>query len=643
MKNDPLLQPIQLGSLTLPNRVVMTTVKLGYGTDRGEVTERHIAFYVRRATNGPGLMTTEPLYVSRGGRELPTQLGIHSDELTEGLHRLADAVHLAGGRIMAHLNHAGRAVNPKLVSPGDRVSASDVPCPANSVAPRSLMQSEIAGVVSDFASAARRAREAGFDAVEIPFSHGYLIHQFLSPHTNLRSDEYGGTLDNRLRFGREVMEAVRSALGDTIPLVIRMNAMDYVEGGLTIDDALQLAPMLESLGASALSITSGTMCESVPFCLYPTGTPQANLLPMAARIRAQVTVPVIVAGRIRTPETARRALEAGQTDLVGLARPLLADPDWVQKCEASDEDAILLCAACHQGCLAELRKGRGTGCAFNPRTGHEADAGPQPAADRRTVMVVGGGPGGLEAAAVAAQRGHRVTLHEKDHLLGGQLRLAAAPPFKEGFLDVIRALALSARRAGVEIHVDNEVTPGTVQKAEPDVVVVATGGIPLTVPFPGLDQTRWVLSSDLMDGIAEVHTESALVIGGGLAGLEAADFLADRGKQVTVVEMLDAVGRGMDPLAKAMITRRLEQRGVTIHTTAKVTRLTETGATVQQENRELTLPGETIVMAVGVRPNRALADALSGTAQEIHVIGDAAEPRMASDAIREGFELACRL
>lgn len=643
MKNDPLLQPIQVGSLTLPNRVVMTTVKLGYGTDRGEVTERHIAFYVRRATNGPGLMTTEPLYVSRDGRELPTQLGIHSAELTEGLHRLADAVHLAGGRIMAHLNHAGRAVNPKLVSPGDRVSASDVPCPANGVTPRPLTRSEIAGVVAEFASAARRAREAGFDAVEIPFSHGYLIHQFLSPHTNLRSDDYGGTLDHRLRFGREVVAAVRSAVGDDIPLVIRMNATDYVEGGLTIDDALQLAPMLESLGASALSITSGTMCESVPFCLYPTGTPQANLLPMAARIRTQLTVPVIVAGRIRTPETARRALEAGQTDLVGLARPLLADPDWVQKCEASDEDAILLCAACHQGCLAELRKGSGTGCAFNPRTGHEADAGPQPAADRRTVIVVGGGPGGLEAAAVAAQRGHRVTLYEKDHLLGGQLRLAAAPPHKEGFLDVIRVLALSARRAGVEIRVDNEVTPEMVHAAEPDVVVVAAGGIPLTVPFPGLDQARWILSSDLMDGIAEVHTESAVVIGGGLAGLEAADFLADRGKQVTVVEMLDDVGRGMDPLAKTMITRRLEQRGVTIYTAAKVTRLTESGATVQQEDSELTVPGETVVMAVGVRPNRALADALLGTAQETHVIGDAAEPRMAGDAIREGFELGCRL
>ena len=643
MRDDPLLQPIRVGGLTLPNRVVMTTLKLGYGTDRGDVTDRQVAFYVRRATDGPGLMAAEPLYVRKDGRELPTQLGVHTDDLVDGLRRLTDAVHEAGGRIMAHINHAGRAANPKLVPAGQRVSASEVPCPANGVTPRSLAPSEIADVVADFAAAARRVRDAGFDAIEVPFSHGYLIHQFLSPHTNRRNDDYGGTLDNRLRFGREILGAVRAEVGDDCPLIVRMNAMDYVEGGMTIEEALDLAPALESLQVNALSITSGTMCESVPFCLYPTGTPHANLLPMAARIRARVTIPVIVAGRIRTPETARQALEAGQTDLVGLARPFLADPDWVRKCAASDEDAILLCAACHQGCLAELRKGRGTGCSFNPATGHEADRVMQPAADRRTVMVVGGGPGGLEVAAVAAQRGHRVTLHEKEHLLGGQLRLAAAPPHKEGFLDVIRVLALTARRSGVEIRVDSHVRPETVRAEGPDVVVVATGGVPLTVPFPGLDQTRWLLASDLLDAIAEVSTASALVVGGGLVGLEAADFLAERGKQVTVVEMLGEVGRGMDPLAKAMLMRRLEQRGVAARAGAKVIRFTRDAATVHEGGRELTLPCETVVMAVGVRPNRTLADALAGTVQETHVIGDALEPRMAGDAIREGYELGCRL
>jgi pyruvate/2-oxoglutarate dehydrogenase complex dihydrolipoamide dehydrogenase (E3) component len=234
-------------------------------------------------------------------------------------------------------------------------------------------------------------------------------------------------------------------------------------------------------------------------------------------------------------------------------------------------------------------------------------------------------------------------LYEKDGFLGGQLRLAAAPPHKEGFLDVIRFLELMARRAGVEIQLDKEVTPELIQTAGPDAVIVATGGVPLTVPFPGLGRTRWILPSDLLDETAEVHTNSALVIGGGLVGLEAADFLAAQGKDVTVVEMLDEVGKDMDPLAKTMITRRLQQRQVAIHTNTEVVRLTETAVMAQREGKVLTLPCATVVMAVGVRPNRALADALSGTGQEIHVIGDAVEPRKANDAIREGFELGCRL
>jgi 2,4-dienoyl-CoA reductase-like NADH-dependent reductase (Old Yellow Enzyme family)/thioredoxin reductase len=544
---------------------------------------------------------------------------------------------------MAHINHAGRVANPKLISQGDLVSASDVTCPANGVTPRSLTRAEIAAVVAEFAAAAQRARAAGFDALELPFSHGYLIHQFLSPHTNRRRDEYGGNLENRMRFGREVVDAVRHELDGELPLVVRMNATDYVEGGLTVDDALRIARMVESIGVDALSITSGTMCESVPFCLYPTGTPKANLLPMAGQIRATVVVPVIVAGRIRTPTTARQALLAGQTDLVGLARPLLADPDWVEKCERSDEESILLCAACHQGCLAELRKGHGTGCAFNPTTGHEAEEALHPAKRARNVMVVGGGPGGLEAARVAAQRGHRVTLFEKEHWLGGQLRLAASPPYKEGFLDVIRFLELMARRAGVEVYTDSEVTREVVQATGPDVVVLSTGGVPLTVPFPGLDQTRWLLSSDLLDGVVKVQTSSALVIGGGLAGLEAADFLAAQGKQVTLIEMLGEVGKSMDPLAKAMIIRRLDQRGVVVHTGAKVVRLTADTATAEREGQEFAIACETVVLAVGVRANRALAEALSESAQEFHVIGDAVEPRMASDAIREGFAIGCQL
>jgi 2,4-dienoyl-CoA reductase-like NADH-dependent reductase (Old Yellow Enzyme family)/thioredoxin reductase len=588
-------------------------------------------------------MVSEPMYIQPNGREIPTQIGIHNDGLIAGLRQLTDAVHAAGGRMMAHINHAGRAANPKLVAVGELVSASDVTCPANEVTPRALSVDQVRGLVSAFGAAARRAREAGFDALEIPFSHGYLIHQFLSPRSNHRQDEYGGSLENRLRFGAEVLAAARAQVGADFPIVVRLNAQDYAEGGLTLEDAIEIASRLKSLGADAVSVTSGTMCESVPFCMYPNGTPKANLLPMAAKIRAAAGLPVIVAGRIRTPAIAREALEAGQADLIGLGRPFLSDPDWVTKTESGNEASILLCASCHQGCLAELRLGHGTHCMLNPLTGREAEVEIMPAALPRKVLVVGGGPAGLQAAATAALRGHAVSLYEQETRLGGQFHLAAQAPHKEEFLDTVRSLGEMAKQAKVEIHTGEKVTADLIRDFQPDVLILATGGAPLTIPFPGLDQTHWVLAADLLDGAEQVNTPSALVIGGGLVGLESADFLASRGVKVSVVEMLPQVGAEMDVLARNMLLNRLKKQGVEIHTQTKVTALAADSGLVEQDGNAIRLPLETVVMAVGVRANRELVDVLKNSGLDMHVIGDAVKPRKALEAIWEGFEVGAKI
>ncbi|MGD2026672.1 MAG: NAD(P)/FAD-dependent oxidoreductase [Anaerolineales bacterium] len=638
-----LIKSFQLGNLSLPNRVVMTTIKLGYGSELGEVTEQHVAFYTRRALGGVGLMTTEPLYVQSNGREIPNQLRIDIDVAVTGLRRLTKAVHAVGGLMMAHLNHAGRAANPKLVPVQEMVSASDVLCPANQVVPRPLDRDEIDKVITAFGAAARRARQADFDVIEIPFSHGYLIHQFLSPHTNQREDEYGGSMENRLRFGKEIVTSVQQEAGDNIPIIVRINAKDYVTGGLEIEDAIEAARALGNIGVQAISITSGTMCESVPFCLYPTGTPKANLLPMAARFRNASGLPVIVAGRIRSPQVAREALEAGHTDLIGLARPLLADPDWVRKVESGDEKAILLCAACHQGCLAQLRKGEGTHCVFNPLTGREAEIQIMPAKHRREIMVIGGGPAGLEAATVAAQRDHNVTLFEQDNHLGGQMVLASKAPHKEEFCEIIDNMVLMAQRAGVDIQLGVQVTPEMVLNTHPDAVVIATGGIPLTISLPGLEKTRWMMASDLLDGMAQVDTPTAFVIGGGLVGLESADFLAARGVQVTLVEMLPEVGADMDILAKNMLLARLKKRGVDIHIQTKVSELTSNIASAKQRGKTVQFPIETVIIAVGVRSNSEVATMLEDSGLEMYIIGDASQPRKALEAIWEGFEVALKL
>jgi 2,4-dienoyl-CoA reductase-like NADH-dependent reductase (Old Yellow Enzyme family)/thioredoxin reductase len=639
MEKDIFLQPLQLPGLALPNRIVMTTVKLGYSNLSGEVTDRHKAFYMRRAIGGVGLITTEPLFIHPNGREIPTQLGVHEDALIPGLKNLTDSVHAAGGLVMAHINHAGRAANPKLIAAEDLVSASEVLCPSNQVMPRALRLDEIEQIEFAFGKAAHRIRHSGFDAIEIPFSHGYLIHQFLSPHTNRRKDKYGGSFENRFRFGSEIMDIVRSQVGDNFPIIVRMNATDYVEGGLEIADALNLAKRLEHAGANALSITSGTMCESVPFCLYPTGTPKHNLLPMSARIRETTDLPVIVAGRIRTPEIARQALLDGQADLIGLGRPLLADPDWVRKTEKGDEQAILLCAACHQGCLAQLRKGVGTGCVFNPLTGHEHDLKIEPSDQPKEIVVVGAGLAGLESATVAAQRGHKVTLYEQENRVGGQFNLAAKAPHKEEFLDIVQQKELIAGRVGVDIHLGTRVTKEMLKNTQSDVIILATGGIPLETHFPGLEDSNWLLAADVLDGAASVNSRTAFVIGGGMVGLETADFLASMDLKVTLVEMLEDIGGDMDILAKTMLIKRLKEAEVDIFTRTKVIRIEKDSVIVQQAHREVELPFETIVIATGICANRELPDAFQNSELEVHVIGDAVEPRKAINAIQEGFNV----
>jgi 2,4-dienoyl-CoA reductase-like NADH-dependent reductase (Old Yellow Enzyme family)/thioredoxin reductase len=583
------------------------------------------------------------MYVQANGRELPAQLGIHRDVLVPGLQRLVEAVHGAGGLMMAHINHAGRVANPSLVPPEDLVAASDVLCRSNSVNPHPLSQEGIDRIVSAFGAAAQRVRQIGFDAIEIPFSHGYLIHQFLSPQSNLRTDEYGGTIEHRMRFGMQILAAVRAEVGSNFPIIVRMNVKDFVEGGLEIEDALAVAHALDRSDVQGLSITSGTMCESPAFCLYPSGTPKANLLPLSKRIRDAISLPVIVAGRIRSPKIAREALELGQTDLIGLGRPFLADPDWVHKIEIGDEESILLCAACHQGCLAQLRNGQGTHCMFNPLTGRESEIEITPARHSLEMMVVGGGPAGLEAAIIASQRGHKVTLYEQEKHLGGQFALAAKAPHKEEFNQIIEQMTLMAQRSGVDIRLGTPVTKGMVLKESPAVIIIATGGNPLKIPFSGIELTRLLMAADILEGVEQVQTPTAFVVGGGLVGLETADYLVARGVQVTLVEMLPDVGTDMDVLAKAVLLGRLKRRGVALHTRTRVTEFTKKEAIAQQNGSAIRFPIETVVMAVGVRSNCDLIDALKNDDIEMYVIGDALKPRKALDAIWEGFDVALNL
>jgi NADPH-dependent 2,4-dienoyl-CoA reductase/sulfur reductase-like enzyme len=355
-----------------------------------------------------------------------------------------------------------------------------------------------------------------------------------------------------------------------------------------------------------------------------------------------------VAGRIRTPDVARETLALGQADWIGLGRPFLADPDWVSKTEAGDEVAILRCAACHQGCLTELRKGHGTSCLFNPLTGRESEVQITLAERPRQVTVAGGGPAGMEAAIIAAQRGHHITLYERVDRLGGRFRQAAQVPYKEEFADLIRYQQVQLQRTGVEVHLNTQVTPEMIAAEQPDAVVIATGTQPIVPAFPGLKESRWMTAYDLLDGRAEVSTRTAFIVGAGTAGMEVAEYLAGRGIRCIVVKRRPEIGGKLDPLAWALLLRRLESLGVEVRTGVEVVRFEtdEQGQTTvfaqpwprQEGAPELRFPAETVIIALGLRADRSLADALAGQ-PDVYTIGDCVEPREVLDAVYEGFEV----
>jgi len=441
-------ETVRIGDLSLSNRLLMAPVKTGFGDPDGKVTEQLLAYYRRRASGGVGAIIVEPLYVDPIGKEHPRQLGIDNPDAVDGLQRLVDVIHEDGAKAIAHLNHAGRAVNPKATGQPPEAPSS-VACPSTGAVPHILRRSRIHELVQAFAASAGRARQAGFDAVEIQCGLGYLIAQFLSERTNQRTDEYGGGREQRHRFAHEVVDAVHKAVTGGIPIIARISASEQIEGGLDLDDGQRLARSLVDWGVSAIHVVTGSACDTPPWYYQHMSLPDGVNEQLAARIRQGVSVPTIVAGRLGEPERIDEIISTGRVDMVALGRPLVADPDLPQKMSEGRADEIVLCGSCLQGCLANVKAGKGLGCIVNPEVGHESEI-ERSAKKERHVVVVGGGPAGLTAAIVAGRRGHRVTLLERDGL-GGQFSLAPLAPGKTAMARPLNSLLRLASRSGAKI------------------------------------------------------------------------------------------------------------------------------------------------------------------------------------------------
>ena len=639
-----LFSPLRLKSMELKNRIVMppmTTLLAGPG---GEITDRFLAFYAARARGGAALLTAETADVHPYTHNLAIGdrgfTAIYDDRFIPGYRRLADCIHAAGAKISLQLHHSGNAMI--MLDPAcPPVAPSAIACPGGAV-PRALTVDEIHEVVEAFGAGARRARDAGFDAVDIHGGHGYLIAQFMSPYFNRRTDDYGGDVRGRLRFAVEVLRAVRRNVGDDFPVIFRFSADERVPGGRTTEESAVIAPLLEAAGADCLSITTG-MHFTLLHTVAAMGLPRGLNVESAAAVKAAVRIPVMVAGKLNDPAVAEAALVAGKVDLIAIGRGLIADPELPDKWQNHRDGDVRWCIACNQGCIGGLVAGMPFGCLVNPAAGRESEPTAAPASRAKRVLVIGGGPAGMEAARTAALRGHQVSLYEQADHLGGQFQLAAVPPRKQEIALYLRYAERQLATLGVEVVLGRAVSRAVVEGLRPDVVIVASGGQPLIPDIPGLTAAHVVLAHDVLAGKVATGAR-VLIVGGGQVGCETAEFLDRCGKPVTVVEMRSEIAPDVALVPRAPLLDALEHSRVTTRTATTVVEITAAGVVLECDGRRDTVRGiDTVVLATGARPANRLDEDIRDLVPDVHVIGDAGCPGSAMDAIAAGADIGGRV
>ena len=633
-----LWEPFRIGSMELKNRVVMPPMVVRYASDDGYVTERTKNYYAARAKSGVALIIVEATYIHPCGQAFANQLGISDDKFIPGMKELVQAVHRHGAKIAIQIHHGGREANSKL-SGMQPVAPSPLPGMIGEI-PKELTVSEIKEIVNAFAQAALRAKKAGFDGVELHGAHAYLIDQFLSPASNKRQDNYGGNVQNRARFLVEIIKAVRGVVGTDYPVWVRINGREYgTEGGTTLKDAQETSRIAQKAGVDAIHVSAyGPRAPSN--LTMPTFTP-AVLEELAEGIKKAVTVPVITVGKI-TPEAGERLLREGKADLIAIGKPFLADPEFLSKVASNRLDDITPCIDCMH-CRDDIRNPVvGIRCSVNATLGRE-EAKIVPAKKPRKVLVVGGGPAGMEAARVAALRGHQVTLWEKETRLGGQLIQAAIPPHKDRIGVLTQYLQTQLKKLNVKIELRKKATAAMVEEFKPEVVVLATGVMPLVPEIPGMEKAHVVQAGDVLEGKAKAGNR-VVIIGGEVVGCETAEFLAERGKKVTVTRRSPEMALGVGRSLRAFFLSRLAEKGVTLLPEIKYNEITPDGLVVTtKEGKKKTIEADTIVLAAGAIPEKKLYQELKGKVKEIHGIGDCVAPRKILDAIAEGYRVGSEI
>ncbi|MBV7242881.1 NADPH-dependent 2,4-dienoyl-CoA reductase [Streptomyces sp. MW-W600-10] len=665
-----LLSPLDLGFTTLPNRVLMGSMHIGLEeAERG--FERMAAFYAERARGGVGLMVTGGIAPSERACSFPGGAKMTTEAEAEQHREITSAVHAAGGRIAMQILHFGRyAHHPDLVAP------SALKAPISGFTPNALTDEQVEETIEEFVRAAELARFAGYDGVEIMGSEGYLINEFIVSATNHRTDRWGGGYENRMRLPVEIVRRVRERVGDDFILIYRLSMLDLVPGGSTLEEVVTLAKAVEAAGATIINTGIGWHEARIP--TIATSVPRGAFSWVTEKVRGAVSVPLVTSNRINTPEVAEEILASGRADMVSMARPFLADPEFVAKAAAGRADAINTCIGCNQACLDHIFSLKITSCLVNPRACHETELVLSPTRTRKRVAVVGAGPAGLACSVTAAERGHAVTLFDSADEIGGQLNVARRVPGKEEFDETLRYFRTRLAELDVEVRLSTRAGTGTLDGY--DEIVLATGVEPRTPAIPGTDHPNVVSYLDVLRDGAPVGDRVAIVGAGGI-GFDVAEFLTDGGDAASLdadtffrqwgVDTayedrggLRAPERPKSPRTVHLVQRRsskvgaglgkttgwihrteLRHRGVEMIAGASYDLIDDEGLHLTVDGERRVLPVDTVVLCAGQEPRRELYEELSAGAVPVHLIGgaDVAAELDAKRAIRQGTELAATL
>ena len=670
-----LFESTKIGSIEIKNRLAMSAMDLGFTTE-GSINKRFIDFYVERARGGVGLIVVGGCYPEMTGKVWKSIIGLDKDEYIPGLKKLTDTIHKYDTKIAAQILHGGRSAS-SFFSKTHPVSPSSLSHINIKQKPHALTIPEIKKVIDGYVAATVRVKKGGFDAVEIHGGMGYLINQFLSRATNKRKDKYGGSLKNRIRFAKEIVVAIKEKVGKRYPVIFRLSGEDFVEDGLKIDESVEIAKELEKAGVDAFNVSPGWHESRTPIMLM--SIPRMSYIFLSEKIKDNVNVPVIGSVRINDLALAEEVIDNNQSDIVSIGRPLIADPELPKKYKRKQFEDIRRCIACNQGCFDSLLGFKSISCLYNVRAGRESELKIKKAKKKKKVMIIGGGPGGMEAARVAALRGHDVHLFEKTDVLGGQLRYAYIPPGREEIVNVISFLENQIKKLNVNIELSNKVDTVTINKMKPDVVIAATGGVPLIPKITGIKEKNVVVAEDVFDNRVKVGKD-VVIIGGGTIGCEIALHTAKMGamdpevacfllknkvidgdkaveltskgkRNITILEMKNKIGGRFGISTRWVIMKQIVDAGINSITGIKVKNMSTKSIkekdkvciTYEDDKKDIKIFADTVIIAAGYKSNQDPTRKLNGKIDELYRIGDCVEVRTALEAIHEGFEVGLRI